>query len=46
MKKILTKVVIATTLISGVNFASVARGDAGCTYQGYSCSDWQQQNSN
>jgi hypothetical protein len=46
MAKILARIAIATALIGGVNFASVARSDAGCTFQGYSCSDWQQQNGN
>jgi hypothetical protein len=54
MKKILGTVAIAAMLIGGVNFAKAAWNDGrdhtskndGCTYQGYSCSDWQQQNGN
>ena len=54
MKKILGAVAIATVLMGGVNFANAAGSDwrihtdknDGCTYQGYSCSDWQQQNGN
>ena len=44
MTKILARMAIATALIAGVNFANIARSEAGCTFQGYSCSDWQQQN--
>ena len=52
MKKILSTVVMAAALISGATFANAAWNDGrfhtdkndGCTYQGYSCSDWQQQN--
>jgi hypothetical protein len=54
MKKILTIVAVTTSLIGGANFAFAAATDSGihtnkndgCTYQGYSCSDWQQQNGN
>jgi hypothetical protein len=54
MKKIFTIVAVTTSLIGGANFAFAAASDArvhtvknyGCTYQGYSCSDWQQQNGN
>jgi hypothetical protein len=53
MKKILGTVAIATLLIAGVNFANAAGSDRihtdkndGCTYQGFACSDWQQQNGN
>jgi len=54
MKKILGAVVIAAALISGASFANAAWNDGrvhtnksdGCTYQGYSCSEWQQQNGN
>jgi hypothetical protein len=54
MKKILGTVVMAAALISGATFANAAWNDGrvhtnkgdGCTYQGYSCSEWQQQNGN
>ena len=52
MKKILGTVVLAAALIGGAGFANAAWNDGryhtdrndGCTYQGYACSDWQQQN--
>jgi len=52
MKKILTIVAVTTSLIGGANFAFAADSlihtdkNDGCTYQGYSCTDWQQQNGN
>src|SRR5205085_1038615 len=54
MKKIFTIVAVTTSLIGGANFAFAQASDArihtgkndGCAYQGYSCSDWQQQNGN
>jgi hypothetical protein len=54
MKKIFGTLAIATVLIGGANFANAAWNDGrphtnksdGCTYQGYACSDWQQQNGN
>jgi hypothetical protein len=54
MKKILGTVAIATLLMAGVNFANAAWNDGRshtdkndrCTFQGYACSDWEQQNGN
>jgi hypothetical protein len=49
MKKILGTIIFAAALISGAGFANAAGNDGRyhtCTFQGYACSDWQQQNGN
>jgi hypothetical protein len=44
-RKITLTLALAITAIT-MSLPASARPSDGCTYQGYSCTDWQQQNGN